>query len=78
MRSIHNYETDEPGEDAGEKSDIARQEFWNKIHKRYEEMRYGRAGRIIGYIAVFIVVFVFIFLVIMALENYPLLKSLIQ
>jgi|GEM_PF-3996279 len=78
MRKIHNHETPGPEENAAERSDIARQGFWSKIHKRYEEVRYGRVGRIIGYIAVFTVVFVFIFLVILALENYPLLKSRVQ
>jgi hypothetical protein len=78
MRSIHNYETHVPQKKAPERSNISRQEFWSNIHKRYEEVRFGRVGRIIGYIAVFTVVFVFIFLVILALENYPLLKSQVQ
>lgn len=44
--------------------------FWNRVQRRYEHIRLGRAGRIIGYIIAFTFISVLLFTVIMVVGYY--------
>ncbi len=70
MRSIHDFETGVPEDHGAEKSRASRRKFWDDFHRRYEELRYGMLGRIIGYVAAFTLILLLIFTVIMILESH--------
>ena len=56
-------------DDTGEPT--VRRPFWDTVQRRYEKIRYGRAGRIIGYLAAFMFIALFIFTMIMVVGyNY--------
>lgn len=61
MKSAEDYEIDVPAKDPP---------FWDTVRRRYEKIRYGRSGRIIGYVAAFTFISVFIFTMIMVVGNY--------
>ena len=61
MKVVDDYQTDEP---------VVPRPFWDTVLRRYEKIRYGRAGRIIGYLAAFMFIALFIFTTIMVVGYY--------
>ena len=61
MKVADDYQTEEP---------TVHRPFWDTVQWRYEKIRYGRAGRIIGYVAAFLFISLFIFTTIMVVGYY--------
>jgi len=62
MKAVEHFDADEP---------TVRRSFWDTVQRRYEKIRYGRAGRIIGYLLAFTFIALLIFSVIMVVGyNY--------
>ncbi|WP_348261978.1 hypothetical protein P8935_19515 [Telmatobacter sp. DSM 110680] len=61
MKVVDDYQSEEP---------VVSRPFWDTVLRRYEKIRYGRAGRIIGYLAAFTFFALFIFTTIMVVGYY--------
>jgi hypothetical protein len=61
MKVVDDHDTDGP---------VLQRGFWDSVQRRYEKIRYGRAGRIIGYVAAFTCISLFIFATIMIVGYY--------
>jgi hypothetical protein len=69
MNDIYNYPPSLAEAGAAEKNNDAPEKA-TRLRDRWEALRYGRAGRVLGYIAAFSVTFFVIFLFLRALEQY--------
>ena len=56
MKAVDDGNTDDP---------VVQRGRWETVQRRYEKIRYGRAGRIIGYIVAFTLIALLLFAVIM-------------
>lgn len=56
MKAVDDNNTDNP---------VLQRGLWETVQRRYEKIRYGRAGRIIGYLMAFTFIALLLFAVIM-------------
>jgi large-conductance mechanosensitive channel len=53
------------GDDSNTDDRVVQRGLWESVQRRYEKIRYGRAGRFIGYIVAFTLIALLLFAVIM-------------